>query len=232
MLAYYQKEDLRLSKEIEGKNSQQTQRDQPSVQMTGRNETVDYSKLNLLSWASSMNQIVFWELKMSQWMSQAPSPFFWSNHCNGKTVTWGATNLCSNISIKKDGELVWYTRTKGRVGDWGGHFYLKWSKKNFTEKVAFEFYPGAERKPHTSSVGPVGIVCNTHRKSIPDDRRADEQALQCLKTGRRLWGRGFGKPKRGTSFHVKTWILLYKIQGEIWFTLWDVSHCCGENERG
>lgn len=74
MLAYDQKEDLRLNKEIEGKNSQQTQRDQPSVQMSGRNETVDYSKLNLFSWTSSMNQIMFWELKMSQWTSQAPSP--------------------------------------------------------------------------------------------------------------------------------------------------------------
>lgn len=59
MLAYYQKEDLSLSKEIERKNLQQIQRDQPSVRMTGRNETVDYSKLNLLSSASSLNQIMF-----------------------------------------------------------------------------------------------------------------------------------------------------------------------------
>lgn len=59
MLAYYQKEDLSLSKEIETKNLQQIQRDQPSVWMTGRNETVDYSKLNLLSSASSLNQIMF-----------------------------------------------------------------------------------------------------------------------------------------------------------------------------
>lgn len=48
MLVYYQKEDLSVSKEIERKNLQQIQRDQPSVRMTGRNETVDYSKLNLL----------------------------------------------------------------------------------------------------------------------------------------------------------------------------------------